>query len=65
MSKIGYNQTNNPLKQTLGTNTSRGGSAYGKNAFHKNTPGRPETKEEKEAREKRGSGLINNIGVIF
>tara|TARA_B100000475_G_C14896486_1_gene272726 strand:+ start:74 stop:610 length:537 start_codon:yes stop_codon:yes gene_type:complete len=63
MSKIGYNQKGNPFKQTLGTNTARGGSAYGGNAFHKNTRGRSETKEEQEARNKRGSGLINYLDM--
>ena len=43
-----------PLKQTLGTNTARGGSAYGSNAFH--TP-KKYNKEQKEYMKKELKGM--------
>jgi hypothetical protein len=65
MSKIGYNQGNNPFKQTLGTHTAPGGAAHGKRAGvnKKNTAARPETEQEREARHKRNQMVTNYLDM--
>ena len=65
MSKIGYNQGNNPFKQTLGTHTAPGGTAHGKRGgtYNKNTAARPETEQEREARHKRSQNFINYLDM--
>ena len=65
MSKIGYNQGNNPFKQTLGTGTAPGGVAHGKRGgtYNKNTAARPETEQEREARNKRSQNFINYLDL--